>query len=170
MFFLRLSSSLQALQNSFPPLLTVKHSSGNSFTRSFALTDFGSLEPWPLDLFWPTGGFESIFLFLVRSDAWGALRTSSSDRGLAIETSGSTKSKKPMLTAVCACAVLHWTLEEPIIQFLQKAAYYSKNYSWIICAGLVRKIVYDQGYCLVLFMFVRGDGVSSDFMTVYCSQ
>ena len=31
--------------------------------------------------------------------------------------------------------------------------------------GQVGKIVYDQGYSLVL-MFVRGDGVSSDFMSV----
>ena len=56
MFFHRLSSSLQALQNSFPPLETVKHSSGNSFTLCLGITDFGSLDPCPLDVFFPVGG------------------------------------------------------------------------------------------------------------------
>ena len=82
MFFLRLSSSLQALQNSFPPLETVKHSSGNSFTLCLGVTDFGSLDPCPLDVFFPVGGLQSIFLFLVSSEAWGALRTSNNDLGL----------------------------------------------------------------------------------------
>ena len=35
--------------------------------------------------------------------------------------------------------------------------------------GKIRKMVYSQGYSLV-FTFVRGDGVSSDYMKVYSSQ
>ena len=69
MFFLRLNSSLQASQNSCPPILTDKHSSGNSLTLSFALTDFGLLEPCQLAAFWLTGGLDATFLFLVSSKA-----------------------------------------------------------------------------------------------------
>ena len=63
---LRLSSSLQAPQTSFPPLFTLKHSLGKSFTLSLGLTDFGSLE---LALLLPIGGLQSTFLFLVSSEA-----------------------------------------------------------------------------------------------------
>jgi len=55
MFFPKLISSLQAIQKSIPFADTVKLSSGNSFTLSLGETDLGSLEPCPLDLFFPTG-------------------------------------------------------------------------------------------------------------------
>jgi len=67
MFFPKLISSLQAIQKSIPFADTVKLSSGNSFTLSLGETDLGSLEPCPLDLFFPTGGLQSTFLFMVRS-------------------------------------------------------------------------------------------------------
>jgi len=71
MLFLKLISSLQAIQKSFPfaDIYIVKLSSGNSFTLSLGETDLGSLEPCPLDLFFPTGSLRSTFLFLVRSEA-----------------------------------------------------------------------------------------------------
>ena len=57
-FFLRLSSSRQALQNGldFPDPVTSRHSSENYFTRCVAVTFIGSLEPSPHVLRLPFGG------------------------------------------------------------------------------------------------------------------
>ena len=112
----RLISSLQALQKSFPFPDTVKHSSGKSFTLSLGVTDLGSLEPCPLDLFLPTGGLQSTFLFLVRSDACGVFKTSRIDLEL-VGLSPSIDSVTPIhftrgavvyfyLEPLCACAFI----------------------------------------------------------------
>ena len=81
-FFLRLSSSRQALQNSFdfPAPVTAGHYSGNSFTRCEAVMLFGSLDPSPRALCLPLGGgLQWTLLFRVRSDKAWAFRASNTD-------------------------------------------------------------------------------------------
>ena len=81
-FFLRLSSSRQALQNSFnfPAPVTVGHYSGNSFTRCEAVMLFCSLDPSPRALCLPLGGgLQWTLLFCVRSDKAWAFRASNTD-------------------------------------------------------------------------------------------
>ena len=40
-----------------------------------------------------------------------------------------------------------WAIEKPIIQLIQEAAYYSKNYSWIFGPGLI--VNEDEDYDLL---------------------
>ena len=44
--------------------------------------------------------------------------------------------KFSILSTHCVCKLLSWAIEKSIIQLIQDAAYYSKNYSWIFGPGL----------------------------------
>ena len=58
------------------------------------------------------------------------------------------------------------------IQFLNTVRFYLREKLPLIDYqppqedGQIRKMVYSQGYSLV-FTFVRGDGISSDYMSVF---
>ena len=114
-FFLKLSSSWQALQNNFLPV-TVKHSLGNSLTLSRGLTVFGSLAPLPRDLRCPIGGgLQTTLRFRVNSESLGALnvskidnsRTCSLSTGLPeeLELGASPLSAVMAVTVHCPCHV-----------------------------------------------------------------
>ena len=83
------SPSRHAEQKSLPPE-TVSSSSGNSRTRCYGVTDFGSVAVFAARLcfFWPTGGLTFKLRFLANSDGTGArrrLRIVTGDVSLALD-------------------------------------------------------------------------------------
>ena len=97
-----------------------------------------------------SAGWHENFLFIISSEAKGTFSTPKNDQWLVIWAVYSSASSVWSQTHVtwlkvfylkCTLCTMHtifpWAVEKPIIQLLQEAAYYSKNYSRIFGPGLI---------------------------------